>query len=132
MDLTPLRMPAAGLEAIIAHARFSLPNECCGLLAGSSHRQVRFVYPLSNSNPSPTSYTIEPYEHYRALLHAEGLNFELVGAFHSHPGGPPHPSPTDMRLATEPDWTHLIVTEQSVRAFVLDRDRFEEIRLIVT
>jgi proteasome lid subunit RPN8/RPN11 len=127
--LNRLALPSQGRLAILAHAAFEAPNESCGLLAGSLEGVVAFVYPLTNSNPSPTTYTIEPYEHYRAWKHADRQGWELIGAFHSHPQGPPHPSPTDLRLATEPDWAYLIASGGELRAFQLAGGRFLEIPL---
>ena len=49
---------------------------------------VRFVYPLTNSNPSPTSFTIDPTEHFHSWRHATANGWDLIGAFHSHPDGP--------------------------------------------
>ncbi len=103
---------------MLNHARFTLPEECCGLLAGSPSR-VRFVYPLSNALASTTAFTIAPAEHFRALKHAEANGWDLIGAFHSHPNGPPHPSPTDLRLATEPDWVHIIIAYDQLHAFTI-------------
>ena len=103
-----LLLPAAAAEAIRAHETFSLPEECCGLLAGTDET-VCFVYPLTNSNPSPQSFTIDPVEHFRSWRHATARGWELIGAFHSHPAGPARPSRTDLALANEPDWVYLIV-----------------------
>ena len=57
---------------------------------------VRFVYPLTNANPSPTSFTIDPTEHFHSWRHATANGWDLIGAFHSHPGGPGRPSKTDL------------------------------------
>jgi proteasome lid subunit RPN8/RPN11 len=107
--------------AIDSHYRASLPNECCGLLAGIGDR-VAFVYPLTNSQASPIAFTIAPAEHFGALRHAEANGWDLIGAFHSHPAGPSHLSTTDLALAGEPDWVYLVVTDLGARAFVI-RDR---------
>jgi proteasome lid subunit RPN8/RPN11 len=127
--MSRLVLPSQGRLAILAHADFGAPDESCGLLAGSLEGVVAFVYPLTNSNPSPTTYTIEPYEHYRAWKHASGRGWELIGAFHSHPQGPPHPSPTDVRLAAEPDWAYLIASGREIRAFRVGGGHFHEIPL---
>lgn len=110
------------VAAMLAHAENSLPNECCGLLAGDLLAgdlggQVRFVYPLTNSNSSPVSYTIDAGEHFAAWKHAERNGWELIGAFHSHPNGPSHPSATDRALASERDWIHVIVSNGTLNAY---------------
>jgi len=115
---------------MLAHAEFCAPMECCGLVAGPSPDVVSFVYPLTNADLSPVAYTIEPYEHYRAWKHAEGNGWNLIGAFHSHPEGPPYPSPTDLRLAVEPEWTYLIVSGGHIRGFSMDATSASEVLLI--
>lgn len=71
--------------------------------------QVRMVYSLTNSEDSPIAYTIDPMEHFRALQHAERNGWELIGAFHSHPGGAGYPSQTDVAKAAEPDWAWCVI-----------------------
>ena len=116
--MTGLVLPEAAAEAIRSHAAFSLPDECCGLLAGRDG-VVRFVYPLTNSNPSPTSFTIDPTEHFHSWRHATANGWELIGAFHSHPGGPDRPSRTDLALANEPEWVYLIVASGEISGWVI-------------
>ena len=119
-----LVLPAAAAEAIRAHAAFSLPDECCGLLAGRDGA-VRFVYPLTNSKPSPTSFTIDPTEHFRSWRHATANGWDLIGAFHSHPDGPGRPSRTDLALANEPEWIYLIVASGEISGWGI-RERTAE------
>ena len=48
---TRLLIPRSLLDAVLAHARAELPNECCGLLAGTVEEGVGRVvarYPLVN------------------------------------------------------------------------------------
>lgn len=123
-----LLLPAAAAEAIRAHETFSLPDECCGLLAGLAD-VVRFVYPLTNANPSPTSFTIDPTEHFHSWRHASSNNWDLIGAFHSHPDGPSHPSKTDLALANEPEWVYLVVAKGEISGWAI-RDRRAEAVLI--
>jgi proteasome lid subunit RPN8/RPN11 len=124
-------MPVAAREAMEAHARFCAPEECCGLLAGESGR-VRFVYPLTNIEHSPTSFTIDPTEHFRAWKHALANGWDLIGAFHSHPSGPPRPSRTDLALAGEPDWVYLIVVEGSITGWSIRDRAVEPIELLIS
>ena len=117
-----LLLPAAAVQAIRAHEEFSLPQECCGLLAGITDI-VRFVYPLTNANPSPTSFTIEPGEHFHSWRHATANGWDLIGAFHSHPNGPSHPSKTDLALANEPDWVYLIIAGGEISGWTIENRR---------
>ncbi len=93
---------------MIAHARSCLPNEACGLLVGRGLHVERFV-PVANADASPTTYTLDPEGHYRAMLEAEADGLALLGAFHSHPASAAVPSRTDIDLAADPDWVWIIV-----------------------
>jgi proteasome lid subunit RPN8/RPN11 len=107
---------------MVAHAANCAPDECCGLLAADGHGRIQFAYPLTNIDPSPVSYTIEPDEHFQALRHAESRGWEIAGVFHSHPNSPATPSITDVLTALEPDWVYVIAAPRELRAFRI-RDR---------
>lgn len=105
--------PAASLpddlrRQIVEHCLAELPNEGCGLLATESGEIVA-VYPTSNADASPTSYTIPPQEHYDALVDAESRGWHLGGVFHSHPNGPTEMSSIDEERALEPEWVYVVV-----------------------
>jgi proteasome lid subunit RPN8/RPN11 len=120
MGSSTIDLPGQIHEAMVAHARFTDPEEACGLVAGDRQGRLQMVYCLTNVEHSATSYTIDPTEHFRALRHAESSGWDLVGAFHSHPRSPAFPSATDVRLAAEPDWIYFIVGRAGeVRAFYL-------------
>lgn len=108
-------LPAPIHEAIVAHGRFCLPDEACGLLASDRLGRLRFVYCLSNVDPSPARFTVDPVEHFRALAHAERYGWELSGVFHSHVSSAAYPSPTDVAMAEEPGWLHVLVGPMSGR-----------------
>ena len=101
-------LPDALRREIVEHCRASLPNEGCGLVAVSNGNVVR-VYPTSNADSSPSSYTIPPEEHFAALTDAEARGWEIGGVFHSHPHGPARMSGSDLARALEPDWTYFVV-----------------------
>lgn len=67
------------------------------------------VYPMSNSEPSPISYFMEPQEQFRVMkeLRQEGLN--MLAIFHSHPQSPAYPSAKDVSLAFYPDAVYVII-----------------------
>lgn len=130
----PLDIPTQIYEAMVAHSRFTYPEEACGLLAADDRGRLRMVYCLTNADHSAVSYTIEPTEHFRALQHAESHGWELVGAFHSHPESPAWPSTTDVRRAAEPEWVYLIVglnPVPEVRGFNLRVGSIAEVALRV-
>lgn len=96
--------------AIVAHARFEAPNEACGLLALDDAGCITMAYPLTNVAASPVAFTIDPEEHFRALMSAEHRGWSIGGVFHSHPRTPAAPSRTDISGALDPTWVHLIVS----------------------
>lgn len=95
---------------MVAHSLFCFPEEACGLLAADEQGRWRMAYCLSNADRSPSSYALDPQEHFHALRHAEACGWHLAGVFHSHPAGPAHPSPTDVARALEPDWLYVVVS----------------------
>ena len=112
------------VEAFHAHARFTAPDECCGLLAFGTPDRLRFVYCLTNTDASAHRFTIDPTEHFRALQHAERNGWEIAGTFHSHPGGSPSLSATDVELLGESPWIHVVVAGEpddigAVRAYAI-------------
>lgn len=115
--------------AILTHAENNLPDECCGLIA-IEEGAVRFAYPLTNTNPSPVSFTVDPLEHFGAMRHAENQGWEISGVFHSHPDGEAAPSPTDVAMAWEPDWIHLIVGGGELGAFRIRGGEIEAVVLL--
>ena len=123
------RLPDQIRRAILSHADQCAPNECCGLLAVDGRGAIRFAYPLTNADPSPVSYTIDPDEHFHALGHAETMGWEIGGVFHSHPGGTAMPSMIDVQSALDPDWIYLIASPDEIRGFWIRGRVIEEMSL---
>ena len=124
-----LHLPDQIRQAILVHAHNCAPNECCGLLA-SDARGLRFAYPLTNIDPSPVSYTVDPDEHFAALNHAESMGWQLSGAFHSHPASAATPSVVDVLSALEPDWVYVIASPNEVRAFRIVEKNISELDVV--
>lgn len=127
-----LRLPDSLRREIVVHCLAADPNEACGLLATKDGDVVR-VYPTSSVEPSPTSYTVPPEEHFAALEDAERRGWELGGVFHSHPDGPARPSMVDVMAALDPGWVYLVVGldgEPRVRAWRIRDSQIDEIVLI--
>jgi proteasome lid subunit RPN8/RPN11 len=124
----PLIIPRPIRIAILSHAENSLPDECCGLIA-MENGVIRFAYPLTNANPSPVSFTVDPAEHFGAMRHAESQGWEILGVFHSHPKGEATPSPTDVAMAWDPDWIHLIIGRGEIGVFRIFGGKVEAVGL---
>ena len=127
-------LPSEVYEAMVTHARFCAPEEACGLLAMDRTDSVRMAYCLTNVDHSPSAFTVDPTEHYHALLHAERNGWSLGGAFHSHPASAAVPSRTDVDRALEPDWLYVIVgladpDRPEVRGWRIDGETVVEVAL---
>ncbi|MGA7097987.1 MAG: M67 family metallopeptidase [Acidimicrobiia bacterium] len=130
MSSVALYLPDQGRQAILAHATASAPDECCGLLALDADGRIRFVYPLTNANPSPVTFTIDPAEHFGAVKHAESNDWEIGGVFHSHPRGPAHPSMIDVRESPGPEWLYIVTDLVDVRAFRIVENSVVELQMV--
>ncbi|HID08174.1 MAG TPA: hypothetical protein EYP10_13630 [Armatimonadetes bacterium] len=99
-----LLIPLQVYMRIVEHAQLTYPYECCGLLVG---RQIEFgwevvrAFPATNMNKERQRdrYEIDPYTIMTVEMNARKQNWELIGAYHSHPDVPAIPSPTDAQLA---------------------------------
>lgn len=97
------------IAAVVAHARDERPNECCGLLLGSSGLVDESV-PARNERLSPTRFLVHAQDHLRALRLARSTGRQVVGAYHSHPRGPSAPSETDGAELNDPSLLYVIVS----------------------
>ncbi len=116
-----MRITKAVLETVVAHAREALPNECCGLLVGTTDQIERAVR-ARNMKASPTRYLIDPADHFAVIKEARRTGRTVSGAYHSHPRGPGTPSPTDLAESHDPSLLHVIVSlaedPPAVRAYL--------------
>ena len=88
------------------HVQACLPEEACGLLAGSSGT-IRGVLPIKNRAASPVRFQMDAVEQLQAFDHIETQGWQLLGIYHSHPAGPARPSATDLAEAAY-EVVHLI------------------------
>lgn len=107
-----LRLTASQWAIITEHLTAHLPEESCGLIAGAGGR-VQSLYLITNAEHSPTRYRMDSTELLNALDEMDERNLDLLGIFHSHPAGPPTPSPTDVAEAYYPDSAYLICSPVS-------------------
>jgi proteasome lid subunit RPN8/RPN11 len=125
------------LDAIDAHARRDAPHECCGLLIGTETAILEAV-PCANVAERPASrYRIAPAafvdQIHRCRARADGTR--VVGAYHSHPGSAPEPSPTDLAEAFE-QFVFVIagpvdgLNPLAIRAFVLTDGNLQPLTLV--
>lgn len=108
------------------------PLEACGLLAGNDSR-VEQVLPMRNAAHSAVRFVLDPREQLEAFDLIEGRGLALIGIYHSHPAGPPAPSPTDVEESAYPV-VNVIVSEVEgewrARGFWIEGDTIEEVPLV--
>jgi proteasome lid subunit RPN8/RPN11 len=96
-----------------AHARAGLPNESCGLFAGTidgETKTVQAVYCLKNTDESPEHFSMAPEDQFTAIKDIRKRRLTLLGNFHSHPATPARPSEEDIRLAFDPSLSYIIIS----------------------
>ena len=104
-----VRLRPGVLDEIVAHARAEAPNECCGLLVGSSDAIDEAVR-VTNVEPGPARYRVNPVEHIRLNKRLRETPRAVVGAYHSHPRSSAEPSASDIAEAFDPDFLYVIVS----------------------
>ena len=129
--MTPaiLAFPRLLYAEMVAHVLSNPMQEMCGLLAGRDGVVDR-VWPVPNALYSPVAYRMDGPEFAAAMI---GCKFEPLGIFHSHPTGPPVPSPTDIAEAAYPDSMYVVISLQtlppSVRAFTIVEGQVTEVQI---
>ncbi|MCD8147160.1 MAG: M67 family metallopeptidase [Clostridiales bacterium] len=101
------------LEIMLTHARTELPNEACGLIAGTRDGEdctVERVYCLTNTDHSSEHFSIDPREQLAAIREMRAQGLVPLGNWHSHPESPSRPSAEDRRLARDPGARYLILS----------------------
>lgn len=128
-------MARADLEHIIEHARQELPNEACGLIAGTvagvgadAVGTIEHVYLLTNIDASNEHFSMDPAEQLASVKDARTNGWELLGNWHSHPETPSRPSEEDKRLAFDSSAAYLILSlehadDPVLKAFHVESDK---------
>lgn len=94
-----MEVAPAVIEAILAEAGRTAPEECCGLLFGHDG-MIEQARPAANvADRRRDRFEIDPQALVDAHRAARGGGPKVAGYFHSHPGGAPVPSPVDCREA---------------------------------
>ncbi len=120
-----MRINAALVERIVAHARRDFPNECCGMLGVRDGRAVA-IHEATNLAASPLRFEVEGREVLQAQEAFEDDGAELGAIYHSHTRSEPYPSQTDVNFAAGwPGVEWLIVGlrrdgEPTVRSYRID------------
>ncbi len=126
-------------EEIVEHAEKNLPNEDCGLLAGTISDEIRTVekiYFLKNIDESPEHFSMDTNEQFATVKDIRANGLKLLGNFHSHPSSPARPSEEDKRLVFDRNLSYLILSlanEPVLKSFRYDREKnvsIEELKIV--
>jgi proteasome lid subunit RPN8/RPN11 len=129
-----MRIPKELLDEIVAHARETAPEECCGVLTGADGSPSA-VERAQNEFAHVMRYRISADEMMRIYKLADARGEEMLAFYHSHPRSEAYPSQTDINEAGGlPESVHLICSLEDpeapvVRAFTISGNEVEELDL---
>ena len=128
-----LHIDQQALDEMIADAKRSYPDECCGFFFGTEdqdRRNVTEVLAVDNSKEGDKRrrFEISPKDYLNAEKFAVGSGLQLLGVYHSHPNHPAVPSEHD-RIAAQPFFYYIIISVKEnkiadLRSWQLD-DHFQ-------
>jgi len=107
----PFVLSDALQRQLAAEGRGAYPRECCGLIEGVRRAdaiEAIALHPTRNLVQAFDRFEIDPAQHIRLLRGLRGTGRDIVGCYHSHPGGVPEPSPRDRDCAHDEDFVWLI------------------------
>lgn len=93
--VTAIKVTSGAIATVLAEAARAAPAEACGLLLGHSGI-ITEARPAANLAADPARhFEIDPAALFAAHRTERAGGPELLGYYHSHPGGHPRPSATD-------------------------------------
>ena len=97
-----IRIEPEPWAAMVAHARASYPNECCGAMLGvtdGESKTVRESVALQNAfeGAQAARYELRPEDLLAADKAARERQMDLIGIYHSHPDCDAYFSQTDLK-----------------------------------
>ncbi|MCD8019113.1 MAG: M67 family metallopeptidase [Clostridiales bacterium] len=104
------------LKQMITYASAKLPEEACGLIAGtedSEEKIIKKIYYLTNVDHSNEHFSLNPVEQLKAVKDMRVNGLKPLGNWHSHPETPSRPSQEDIRLAHDSHASYLILSLQN-------------------
>lgn len=116
-------------DKILIHCKNGLPNEACGLIAGTKNgdeKKIEKVYLLTNIDASNEHFSMDPKEQLAAVKDMRANGYELLGNFHSHPESPSRPSEEDKRLAYDSKVNYLILSLMDLENPVFNAFQIDE------
>jgi proteasome lid subunit RPN8/RPN11 len=97
-----IRIDTEPWQAMVAHARRTYPNECCGAMLGTidgDGKNVREAIALENAfdGAQAARYELRPEDLLAADKAARERGMDLIGIYHSHPDCDAYFSTTDLQ-----------------------------------
>src|ERR1700722_15053878 len=130
------------LRQIYDHMEASYPNECCGVMIGTTDGETRVAHTFRKCKNLKTErahdrYEMDPLDILKTQREFENSPWDIVGIYHSHPDHPSRPSQTDTDRAWQ-DYSYVIVSVQkgtvaSANSWLLNESerRFYEEPLVI-
>lgn len=134
-----IKLTKSDFEKILAHAVKKLPDEACGLIAGTvegGDKKIKRVYLLTNIDHSNEHFSLDPKEQLEAIKDMRKNGFVPLGNWHSHPESPSRPSEEDKRLAFDSKASYMILSLMDrenpvLNSFKITGDTAEKEELII-
>ena len=123
-----ISLKKADYEKILAHAKSCVPEEACGLIAGTKEGEdkvVEKVYLLANIDHSNEHFSMDPKEQLAAVKDMRANGLVPLGNWHSHPESPSRPSDEDKRLAYDSKASYMILSLMNIDEPVLNSFHIE-------
>ena len=102
-----IKISKSKLGEMIEHAREENPNECCGILVGTSNSVIK-VHKIANDAKSPYRYVMNPQQQLDVILDCDKNDLDMIAFYHSHTHSEAYPSDTDVRMALQSGWLDII------------------------
>ena len=114
-----IKLTKSDFEKILAHAVKELPDEACGLIAGTDEGGDK-----------------DPKEQLEAIKDMRKNGFVPLGNWHSHPESPSRPSEEDKRLAFDSKASYMILSLMDrenpvLNSFKITGDTAEKEELVI-
>lgn len=134
-----IQLSKSDYNKIVSHAEQELPNEACGLIAGTienENKLIKKVYLLTNIDHSNEHFSLDPKEQLAAIKDMRANGLVPLGNWHSHPESPSRPSDEDKRLAYDSKASYMILSLMDrenpvLNSFQIHGDQAEKEELIV-
>ena len=108
-----IRMRDHLYDEIVNYAKEHLPEEACGLIAGTkdgNDKSIKKVYCLTNIDHSNEHFSLDPKEQLAAVKDMRANGLVPLGNWHSHPESPSRLSEEDKRLAYDSTASYMILS----------------------